>query len=213
MATKKKPASQPGPAREPAADISDSKYTVNGEPIPLHLEHLIPYEKTDQGMAELRERDKDKPKAFVEVLRDEHHKKLDAYEAQPWDGGDPLTTVVDKIREPGFDYKALSPRLIEKRGMRGFQIVPGAKFGNMPIGRMPTEVKERRNEHYRREAADALADASETYASNQEKLIRDGNVSGLAPLRAGEIVQDRAHPGRAASIGHTSSHGPGAEAA
>jgi hypothetical protein len=190
---------------------ADRVLTVNGKPIPPEFAHVIPFAHTDQGIAESQA--DGRPRAVTSVVRDEFSKKIDAYGAQPWDSGDPLTGVVDAVREPGFSYKALSPRVIEKRGMRGFEIVPGARFGNMPIGRMPIKVARERNEHYRREGQDALDQAVEQYAVDQEKLIRDGKVTGLAPLRPGDVLQDARNPERAASIGHTSSRGTGADAA
>jgi hypothetical protein len=192
----------------PAPAAEDRELTVGGKPIPTEIAHLVPYANTDQGIAERMAKAGDKV-ARVEMVRDEHHKKLDAYAAQPWDaaGGNPMKEVVDKVREPGFSYKMLSPRVVDRRGLRGFEAVPEARYGNMFVGRMPIEERERRNEHYRREGLDRAEEAAEVYQENQERLVRDGGVRGLGPLPAGEVLTDARDPERAASIGHSRSRG------
>jgi len=82
-----------------------------------------------------------------------------------------------------------------------------AKVGNLFLGRMPVERKEKRNAHYRQLSEDALRDAEEQYAMDQEKLVKDAGVGGLAPLRVGEHVRDRENPDLATSIGIKTTRG------
>lgn len=197
----------PTPAPFPAAEPEKRELHVGGVPLsslPPQLAVAIPYANTDEGIAEEIERNKGKT-ARVQITREEFSKKIEQFGAQPWDAAatDPMTEVVDKVREPGYTYKMLSTRVMDRRGTRGFEVVPGAKFGNMVVGRMPIETQERRNEHYRQEGISRAEESADAYTEAQERLIRDGGVSGIAPLPTGDVLQDARFPDRAASIGHT----------
>lgn len=205
------------PSQDVAAESQVLGWTVNGQPIPEHVAHLITYEMTDQGIAESRAT-RTTPEPMVQVLSDAWDKTVARKgDAEPWDSFDPLTEAVDKVREPGFSYRALSPRMCEKRGTRGWEPVLDkdnrqVKVGNLFLARMPLERAERRDAHYRGLSDEALRDAAAQYAIDQEKIVRDANVSGLAPLRVGDTVINREDPNHAASIGVETHRGEGAAA-
>ena len=207
MATRKNSTPKPFPAAEPAK----RELHVGGVPVselPAQLQVAICYEQTDEGIAERQAASQGKT-AHVQVLRDEFSKKIEQFGAQPWDAAasDPMSEVVDQVRETGYSYKFLSPRVINRRGKRGFEIVDGVKFGDMPLARMPIDEKERRNEHYREEGLERAEQTAEAYQETQERLVRDGGVSGLSPLPTGDVLTDARDPGRAASIGHSRTRG------
>jgi hypothetical protein len=187
----------------------DGQNTVNGNPIPVMFATLIPFENTDQG---LWARNHGKKKRAVEVKDGPWEKSLQRRSDQPWSGYDPFKEAVDEHREPGFEYRLLSDKVCSKRGKRGWETVTDdkgdvVKVNSMFLGRMPTELKERRNEHYRKQGNDALEAAQQQFALDQEKSIRDAGGQGMSPLRRGDTLTDSRDPDRGASIGFESVRG------
>ena len=203
-------------------EVQEEVLTVNGKPVPAEWAHLINYAMTDQGQAEARARDlaTGNKLSGVTVTGDAWDKGLDRMaDSEPWDSFNPLSEAVGAVARPGFEYRALSPRVCDKRSLRGWEPVKKEngdllKVGNLFIGEMPLRKKQRRNDHYRGLSEEAVAQAAANYAADQEKLVRDANVTGLAPLRAGDHVRDSANPDRAiGSVGVSSRRGyEGAEA-
>lgn len=219
MAKKKSEASSQKPAGDvmSAPESNERVLTVNGSPIPLHLEHLIPYEKTDQGRAELEARNAGKPKARVQVIADEWDKMIAKREnaTAVWDSPDPMKDAVDSVREPGMSYKFLSPRHIQKKGLRKFEIVTQngepVRVGDMVLGKMPEAVKERRNAHYQAIGNDDLAAVEAQYRADLERAVRDGGLSRDQAqdslLRSGDELHDHRNPERGAKVGFRISRG------
>jgi hypothetical protein len=236
MATPKKPIRRftpPEPADAPAltplthtaeppipvlAIPPKEEWLVNGKRIPDHLAHLINFDMTDQGIAHSKATRKT-PEPVVEMLSDAWDKTLARKgDAEPWDSFDPLTEAVDRVREPGFTYRALSTRVCDKRSTRGWEKVldkdgRDVKVGNLFIAKMPIERAEKRNAHYRAISEDAVREAAEQYAVGQEKIVRDAGVGGLAPLRVGDTVSDRENPSLSTSIGIDTRRGTTGQAA
>ena len=206
-------ASNDGPSCEDVG-AEHAVLTVNGKPIPPEFAHVISYRMTDQGIAEAAANRTHEPSG-VEVTGDAWDKALQRRaEAETWDSFDPLVDAVAQVREPGFAYRAISPRVADKRGLRGWEKVLGKdgreqKVGNLFIGRMPIELQKRRNAHYARLGNEQLADSAQQYQLDQEKLVKDANVSGLAPLRVGDHVHDRTNPDFSATIGVETQRGTG----
>jgi hypothetical protein len=196
------PQPQDSPAVTDATVATEPQLTVNGKAIPEEFAHLINYAMTDQGQAEARALDAErgmKPSG-VKVTGDAWDKSLDRRaNAEPWDSFDAMREAVERVQEPGFSYRFLSPRVCDKRGTRAWEKVLDqngreVKVGNLFLGRMPVERKEQRNKHYRDIGEEALRDAAQHYEETQAKLVRDANVGGLAPLRVGDRVQDYETP-------------------
>lgn len=201
-------------AAAPAADEPRVLH-VNGKPVPPEWEHAIVYAMTDEGQAEARGRDRARgmTPSGVKVTADTFDKQLQRKaNAEVWDSFDPLKEAVDQVREPGFSYRALSPRVVDKRGMRGWEKVldkdgRDVKVANLFVARMPEERKEQRNAHYREIGEEALRDAAEQYEEGQAKLVKDAKVGGLAPLRVGDRVRDSEDPDFGFQVGVSTHRG------
>ncbi len=249
MATKRKPAVNPdsiaerstvGPrasneppidgGRTPAEIVALAERTVNGHPVsalPDHVRNLITYAMTDQGIAEKNAANVDsqgRPHTGAKVTLNEGFDQSIARRnaaTEPWECDNPLQDAATKYVRPGFRARGLSPRLIDKRTMRGFEFVKDArgenvKVGGLLLGEMPIEMANRRNEHYRRQGETELAASVERLKVDQERLQRDARSKGfeVGPLRDGDTLIDHGDPDRHGSIGVHSSRGlQGADAA
>jgi hypothetical protein len=188
---------------EPPPQINGCN-TVNGKPIPEEFATAIPYAMTDQG---LWHKNHGKPKRMVEVGDGPWEKKLQQRRDMPWAGHDPFKEAVNEHREPGFSYRLLSTNVCDKRGKRGWEPVKDdkgnlVKVNSMFLGRMPVELAQERNEHYRRQGNEALIEAQERLVADQEKAIRDaGGQGAVSPLRRGDQLTDTREPERGAQIG------------
>lgn len=201
--TKKEVRRQPAPPRE--------QLTVNGKRIPEHLIHAVPFELTDQGKQQLNQARDNGPSVQV---RDRFDKQIDARadagegKLDPWMSPDPAKEAIERVAEPGFRHRLLSKDAIDRRGLRGWEIVqdpenggPATMGDRMLIGRMPEEVADRRNQHYRGQGNDAVRQAEEHFQTEQDRILREGEVSGVRPLKPGEILRDRADGERIATAG------------
>jgi hypothetical protein len=168
------------------------------------------FQHTDQFIAMENIR-KGRTGAKVEVT-DRFDMQLDAREAagrgsiEPWDAPEPLKEASDSIPRPGFVRRFLSEMVMKRRGKRGFEVVKDergdpVKVADMVMAEMPISKAERRNEHYREEGNRAIREAEAHAREQQEKLIRDGNVVGVQPLKPGETVRDSADGSRVATSG------------
>jgi hypothetical protein len=222
MATKKPRVSDDIAAQDetPVVDLSsgaerpplteDGGYTVEGNPIPAGFEHVIPFAMTDQGKWEANQ-GKPAPSG-VQVVRSEWDQMIGQRRDEPWAGHDPVKEAVAKHGEAGMKYRGLSERVMDKRGLRGWEPVKDAKgsnvkIGSLILGKMPKETAERRNAHYRDLGNDALQNASEQFAIDQEKAIIDSGRKGVSPLRRGQVVTDSNAPGHSAVIGFETTRG------
>ena len=165
--------------------------TVNGQPIPIHLQHLIPYAATDQGI--LNTEATRGPRAYTEVVRDAYDKQTDRRNSEVWESEDPMRELVDSVRVPGMGYRFLSPKVIVKRGMRKYEPVRDekgeeVKLGNMILGMMPIEKQEQRAKYYQDLGNDELKQAHENLRVEQERIAHD--YPGFGPLKTGTQVAD-----------------------
>jgi hypothetical protein len=220
MATNKtkKPAAQ-APA-DPLAEsrrvvaqyAEDGALTVNGKPLdPDNPDHAkLFFQQTDQGIAAANIAQGRTGSGAKVRSRFEH--QIEAREAvadgnlAPWEAPDPLKEAADAHRRPGMAVRALSDRVIKQRGLRKWKPIIGengdpVKVADMVLGEMPMESAERRNEYYREQGNEAVRQAEEHAREQQEKLIRDGNVVGIKPLKPGETVHDSDNGSRVAVSG------------
>ena len=198
---------------------------VNGKAIPQHVVHLVAYEATDEGIAEKNAKRLDsqgRPHSGVQVLVNEGFDQKIMRRAQadePWDTADPLLDLKNQYAEPGFVYRGLGPKVIQKRGMRGWEAVVDKKSGEIPragnllLGRMPIERAERRNQKFRDEGNAAAASAAGRFQTDQERAVHDGGSGDVRILRAGETLSDDGDPTRRVSIGVRSSRDKRADVA
>jgi len=232
--TRKKPAVKvagrneaPVDGVQPQAIEATAERTVNGIPVsslPFEVQQLIGYAMTDQGIAERNAKRVDSkgvPHSGIQVIVNEGFDQqiLRRSKAEePWETADPLLDAVNRIRKPGMQYRGLSPTVIQKRGMRGWEAQSDAdgivRVGNMIVGAMPIERAARRNKKFRDEGNANAADAAGRYQTDHERAVRDSGSEGVRVLRAGELLNDSSDPTRSISIGVRSSHDdPGLDAA
>jgi antitoxin (DNA-binding transcriptional repressor) of toxin-antitoxin stability system len=188
--------------------------TVDGAPVPIQMAHLVPYAATDQGRAEDNE---GKEEVRARVMTSEWDNMI-AKRGDPdipiWASPDPMKEAVEKHGRPGMAHKFLSPRHIDKRGLRHYEIVRDGngnpiKVGNMLLGEMPVEMREARNRHYQQQANDELAEAEANYRTDSERALRDEGISRdeASILRSGDSVRSHDDPDRSATIGFRSRRG------
>lgn len=226
MATKKRatearPLAEPDILAPPAGETAAAERVlhVNGKPVPEEFAHAIPYAMTDEGIAE-RNANRDEPSG-VSVVRDAWDNAL-ARGAdldtphEVWEAENPLQHAIDRAtggKDDGYSYKLLSERICDRKGMRRFEPAMDAKTGkpirvaNMFLGRMPVELKEKRNEHYRRIGDEMLRRVEEAYRTDQEKAIRSSGSRDVSVLHSGDQLRDHREPERGASIGVRATRG------
>lgn len=200
--------------------VATAERTVGGIPIsslPLHVQNLIGYDMTDQGIEEKNAKrvdSKGRPHSGIQVIVNEGFDQqiLQRSMAQePWETADPLLDAVNAVKVPGFRYRGLSPTVIQKKGMRGWEPVKDAqtgevvRVGKLVVGRMPIARAETRNKKYRDEGNANAADAAGRFITDHEKAVRDSGSEGVRILRAGDVMHDSADPSRSISIGVRSS--------
>lgn len=191
-----------------------SDLTIQGRPIPIEQEHLVPYAATDQGRAEVEAArvaaGKPEPSG-VRITRSEFDGACERFgDAHPnnWTVQDPLTETATPHKRPGRAYRFLDEKYIEKAGMRNWEFVRDptsgdvVKNGGMMLAEMPIERKLAREKHYeelnRSRASDSLDRANE----QQERLLRQAaaegeDVRGGSSLRPGEVLRRHDHDGKA----------------
>src|SRR3954470_17985326 len=103
--------------------LIDGRPTLNGKPIPAEFEHAIPTANTDQGRWDANHAKPKRTGPKVEVVSGEWENSLRQRRDQPWMGSDPFKEAVDAHREKGFTYRMLSPKVVSKRGLRGWEPV------------------------------------------------------------------------------------------
>lgn len=167
--------------------------TVNGKPIPAAFAHAIPWEHTDQGIAERAAR----PHAVSAVLTNPVTQRIGEYADQlqagmePWEADDPLRVVSEAHRKPGERHRFLSPSRINDKGLRGWEpvIAPNGdpvKVGNMILGRMPEEKANQRNRKYQERGEVALRSVDKDFMEQVERSLRDGKSRPAAEFASGE---------------------------
>lgn len=157
---------------------------VNGVPIPPELAHAIPYDNTDEGLAEIREK---RTHAMTEFLADPVDKQVSARRDflhdndEPWMAPDPLKEVADAHVQRGMRPKFLSPSKVDREGTRGWKPVAGKngdpiRLGNLILAEMPEEKARARNRHYEGLGQTKLAEIQAEHEQEQARLVSDGGI-------------------------------------
>jgi hypothetical protein len=191
--------------------------TINGQAIAPEDVHRIPYRYTDQGIAEENAKKAAEGRLAkgpkVEFTGDAWDKGLAALEN--FEGPDAQKEGITRVAHPeGKAFRYLSDKVIDRRGMRGWEFEEDSKgrritVGGMALASMPKAKAQQRNAYYRGLSNEALQHAEENMQERMERTIRDAGVhgQGFAPLRSGELVHDHLNPDQAASIGVVSTRG------
>jgi hypothetical protein len=189
--------------------------TINGQPIPDHLMHAIPYQHTDQGIAEESARRKERGVVTpgVSVSEDSWEKRLQQLAddkstgSEPWEQADPIKAAIARVPDPrGKAFHLFGNATFDREGDRGFQPERDAKgnlirVGNMVLASMDEERARKREEYYKQ----LSIEASETHGP---KTLEAYAANGVTPLRPGERVEGNVgYSGidAPATMGHTRS--------
>lgn len=140
--------------------------------MPIENQGRILYQQTDEGIAEYNA---GKEPRRVQVMRDELTKGLDHRRDAVKDFGMNLGEAPNNFREamekhikPGMKGRFLSPRVVDRRGMRGWEPVldekgEQVKVGNMFLGQMSAEAAKTRNKKVREYGSRLLGQVTENY--------------------------------------------------
>lgn len=153
--------------------------TVNGVPIPPEFAHAIPYDHTDQGIAERAAQ----PKAWSSGFSDSFDKLIaerreSLMEGTPtWAAPNPMKELADAHIGPGMSPRFLSPSKCDREGTRGFQVVRNekgdpVKLGNMVLAQIPEELAQKRRQHYQDQGRQAQAKVIDEYQEQSAQLAR-----------------------------------------
>lgn len=150
--------------------------------LPLEAQGRLLYRQTDEGIAEANE---GKSPHRIETVRDELTGKcLQRQEAiqqgmEPWEAPNPMADLAAAHVPPGFKGKFLSPNKIAKEGTRGYQVMHDergdpVKLRDMPLGVMPIERVQKRNEFYAKKSEQAAGKIKSEY-------LQQGGPTAVAP--------------------------------
>jgi hypothetical protein len=152
----------------------------------------------------------------VEMVRDAWEGMIQHRLDDPENPPDPFREAVDQIRKPGKTYRMLSPRVLGRRGKRGWEPERDKdgkviEIAGQVVASMPIEAAIKRNKKFQKLSQDAVDDSREQFADIAERIQYESK-GAVEVLRRGEIVQDRRSPsgqptGTAAVIGSESFRG------
>lgn len=186
------------------------KLTVNGQPIPIHLAHAIPFANTDQGIAAREAERIAKNDALDPNWRDKPNVKLGASAEERlmlgrYDGDDeeiavdsPLDALIAKHRRPGFSPKWLkdpenskvsSHESADASNYRPVVDENGrpVKLSEMYLGERPTEDVHREKLRRSRMTDNSI---QRIEAEQQERVKKAGQGPHLQPVAAGSALTD-----------------------
>lgn len=151
--------------------------------LPIEAQGRILYQQTDEGIAENNAGKS--PKRF-EVTRDEFTKTLDHRRDAVKDFGmaldeapNPTKELMDKHIKPGMRGRILSPKVIERKGMRGWEPVldengQQVKLRDAILGQMPEDRAKQRNRQVRERGRQLLGEVTQKYlAEGKETALAD----------------------------------------
>lgn len=154
---------------------------VGGIPVrelSLEAQGRILYQQTDEGIAEANV-GKERPR--VQIVADEFSKGLEHRRDAVKDFGMNLGEAPNSMREemdkhiaPGMKGRWLSPRVVDRRGLRGWEPVLDqeghqVKVGNMFLGQMSAEAAKARNRKVREYGNKLLGQVKENYLAEGGK--------------------------------------------
>lgn len=146
--------------------------------LPLEMQGRILYQQTDEGIAE---RNEGKVESAARVTQDPFSKKLehrrDAVKDLGMDLADapnPMKEAMDRYIQPGMRGRFLSPSVIDRRGMRGWEPVldekgQQVKVRNTILAQMPEHRAVARNKAVREHGNKLLGQVREQYMAEGGK--------------------------------------------
>jgi hypothetical protein len=146
--------------------------------LPIEMQGRILYQQTDEGIAENNE---GKGEACARVTRDEFSKAMDHRKdrvkeegQQLADAPNPMKEAMDRHIPKGMRGRFLSPKVVDRRGMRGWEPVLDAegkqvKVRDQFLGMMPEERAIARNKAVREQGNKLLGQVQEQYLAEGGK--------------------------------------------
>lgn len=147
--------------------------------LPLEMQGRLLYQQTDEGIAEYNE---GKVDVAARVTQDSFTKTMahrkDAVKDQGMDIADapnPMKEMADQHVPKGMRARFLSPSVVNRRGMRGFEAVRDPKTGDpvkvrdMVLAQMPEEKADRRNKQVREHGNKLLGQVRDQYLAEGGK--------------------------------------------
>lgn len=172
--------------------------TVNGAPAPDN----VPFALTDQGI-ERRNRERaalgySESSINITGFVDQADKGV-MRAVRTWGDYDPLAEAKSRVERPDRRYRYLSPRVMEKKGLRGWELErgergEGVRVGELLLASMPEDAARERDRHYMAQASEKESEARGEYDEKQERAVAQAtksgfDVSGYGPLREGETLR------------------------
>lgn len=156
----------------------------------------LPERYGDDEKIEERQADFEAKGPVATVIRDAWEGTIQHRIDDPETAPDPHREAVDEIRQPGKAYRILSPRVMNRRGKRNWEIerdkegkpiqVAGT---DQLIGSMPIDAAVKRNKKFQQISIDAVAEANDQYNELADQLEHESKGS-VRVLRRGEMVTD-----------------------
>jgi hypothetical protein len=191
---------QPG-AFEPGG-IDYASLTVDGKPIPEHLQGLVPYAATDQGRAEANA---GKQPAMAQVLRDPIDKSVDHYrddlsnDLPLEENHDPLRILMQRHTPAGHRGLFMSETKVSKEGMRRGVLdyepvlaeIDGkrerVRAGSMFLASVPEGRAKQADKYYAAKAEEQQIAATEKVKEQRDQVLSEAGVA-RQNKRGGEKV-------------------------
>lgn len=164
------------PAANPLAELHVGGTRLGD--LPLEVQGRILYQQTDEGIAEANQ---GKVESAARVTRDTFSKAMDKRAAQVKeldmdvsDAENPMKELADKHIAPGMRGRFLSPRVCDRRGMRGWQPVLD-EHGNQVkvresfLAQMPEDKAIERNKRVREHGNRLLGQVRDQYLAEGGK--------------------------------------------
>lgn len=125
----------------------------------------------------------------VEVIRDDWDNYIDSRYDEELEIKSVFETAAEpyKEKDPGSDFRWLSPKVLERRGDRGWEMVENpktkgqVKAAGMILAKMPKEKTAARRRRNLQEHADRVRDINERNLDSLAKAGRDSR-GGIEPL-------------------------------
>lgn len=162
------------------------------EVIPPENVHLISFDHTDEGIAA---RNAGRSEHRVSVTADTFDRQLERMaEREPWEGGDVVGEMKQLYVREGFRARFLSPRVIDRSGTRGWQIIrqngDPVKLGPLILAEMPEEKATKRNEYFRSQGEAEFQKVTEEFVEQGRRLEREAGSMGIRAADPGTVLRD-----------------------
>lgn len=181
------------------------KLTVNGQPIPEAMRSLMPYEMTDQGVAEKRAAHPVSAGPRVEVIRDADDKRVDQYRDDLEYGDlintdDPLKIMMDKYTPKGHRGLFMGEMKMKESGLvRGrIEYKPvliddgtghmiQVRQNNMLLTSVPEALARKNERFFQDKAIDLEKSVQGKVAEQNDRLLATSKMERISRRQSGAL--------------------------